>query len=583
MRVKSIKSIFIFILLLLVTITAMTLNAAGPKNQPVGDPKAVRGGQLVLHTAEFPKSFNYYVNNAADAATVFNLIYDSLMELHPTTLEFMPLIAKSWEISADKKVFTLHLDPRAKWADGKPITASDIQFTYDTIMNPKNLTSVQRMAISRFKPPEVIGPRTIRFTAKTVHYNNFVTLASFNPLPKHLFSGKDFNKAFNMNLPGSSGPYILSEVREGRYYVLKRRSDYWADELPNHRGMYNFDSIKFKVMATTVAFEAFKKGDFDIFDDISAKRWVTETDGIPFQKNWIVKRKIYNYAPQGFSGMALNMRRPPFNDIRVREAICRLLDRKYLLEKIMFNQYQPLTSYWPSLYGSEKANELIEFDMAKAKKLLNQAGYNRLDSSGYLTNEAGKRLEFTIIYASEEFERHMTYIAETCKKAGVKVNLQLLSWATLIQKMENYNFDAVNIGWTATLFPDPEQLWHSRHINEPGGSNLPGFKNAEVDQLIESLPPIFDAAQRVRIIKRIDRIIYKNYPYALFWGANYSRIFYRNVFGMPKTIYSKYSSNDVITYWWYDKAKEKRYRDAVKNNRSLPKEPEEVYYDKLAK
>src|SRR5690606_3446517 len=145
-------------LLVLVTVIAMTLNAAGPKSQPVGDPKAVRGGQLVLHTAEFPKSFNYYVNNAADAATVFNLIYDSLMELHPTTLEFMPLIAKSWEISADKKVFTLHLDPRAKWADGKPITAYDIQFTYDTIMNPKNLTSVQRMAISRFKPPEVIGP-----------------------------------------------------------------------------------------------------------------------------------------------------------------------------------------------------------------------------------------------------------------------------------------------------------------------------------------------------------------------------------------------------------------------------------------
>ena len=582
MRIMRGKTLFLLLPLLLIAMAA-TLNAAGPKSEPVGDPKAVRGGELVLHTSEFPKSFNYYVNNSSDAAAVFGLVYDTLMELHPTTLEFLPLIAKSWEISADKKVFTLKLDPRAKWADGKPITAADVQFTYDTIMDPKNLTSVQRMSISRFNPPEVIDARTIRFTAKTVHYNNLVTLAGFNILPKHLYIGKDFNKAFNMNLPGSSGPYVLSEVREGRYYVLKRRPDYWADKLPNHRGMYNFNTIKYKVMATTVAFEAFKKGDFDIFDEISAKSWVNENDGTPFQKNWIIKRKIYNYAPQGFAGLALNMRRPPFQDIRAREAICRLLDRKYLLEKIMFNQYQPLSSYWPSLYGSSKSNELIEYDTAKAKQLLNQAGFNRLDGSGYLVNDKGQRMEFTLIYASEEFERHITYFAETCKKAGVKVNLQLLSWATLIQKIEKYNFDAVNIGWSASLFPDPEQLWHSKHIDEPGGSNLPGFKNGKVDQLIDSLPPIFSAAERVRIIKQIDRIIYKDYPYALFWGANYSRIFYRNIFGMPKTIYSKYSSNDVITYWWYDKAKGKRYRDAVKNNKSLPKEAEEVYYDKLAK
>lgn len=582
MKFKHRKPLFFLLTLLLVAGIAMTLNAAGPKSEPFGDPKAVRGGELILHTSEFPKSFNYLVNTSEDAAGVFGLVYDTLMELHPTTLEFVPLIARSWDISPDKKVFTLKIDPRAKWSDGKPITTADIKFTYDTITDPKNLTSVQRMSLGRFNPPVIIDVRTIRFTAKTVHYNNLVTLASFTVLPKHLMSGKDFNKAFNMNLPGSSGPYTLSEVREGRYYVLKRRRDYWADKLPNHRGMYNFNTIKYKVMVATVAYEAFKKGDFDIYDEITPKRWVTETNSTPFQKNWIVKQKIYNYAPRGFYGLAFNMRKPLFQDIRIREAISHLLDRKYILEKLMFNEYQPLSSYWRSVYGTAKANEPIAYDPAKAKQLLKEAGYNRLDKSGYLINRKGERLEFSMVYALEDYEKHMTYFAETCKQAGVKVNLQLLSWATLIKKLENYDFDTLTIGWSATLFENPEQLWHSKHINEPGGSNLPGYKNAKVDQLIESMPPIFDAAKRIEIIKQIDHIIYKDYPYVLFWGMNNTWILYKNIFGMPKTGFSKYSTGDVISYWWYDPAKVKRYQEAVKKNRALPKEPAEVYYDKQA-
>ena len=145
------------------------------------------------------------------------------MEMHPITLEYMPLIAKSWEISDDKKVFTIKIDPRAKWADGKPITSVDVKFTYDTIMNPKNLTSVMRLYYCRLNPPEIIDKYTIKFTANTVHFKNLEMIAGFNVLPKHLFEGKDFNKVFNMELPPGSGPYILTEVKEGRYYTLTRR------------------------------------------------------------------------------------------------------------------------------------------------------------------------------------------------------------------------------------------------------------------------------------------------------------------------------------------------------------------------
>ena len=576
------RAIVIILIVAIVGGFSLTGYAIQLSNTPVGDPNAKRGGQLNLNTSDFPKSFNSYVNTSVDAGVVFNLVYDTLLELNYNTLEYQPLLAKSIDISSDKEEFIVNIDPRAKWADGKPVTSDDVKFTYDVIMNPKNLTSVQRMIYSRFNQPEIINKLTIKFTAKTVHYNNLNNLADFHILPKHLFEGKDFNKDFNMSLPPGSGPYTLSEVKEGRYYIFTRRKDYWADQLPHHRGLYNFERIKYKVIRDdSVAFEAFKRGDFDAFTGITGKRWVKETNSIHFKKNWILKQKVYNYAPSGFGGLAINMRRPLFQDQRVRQALFYLLDRKTILEKLEYNEALPLTSYWPSLYGFKPANFPVNYDPKEAKKLLNEAGYTRLDKDGYLMNQKGERLEFTILNPTEEYEKHFTIYMDDCKKVGVKVNLELVSWATLIKKTEEYKFDMVCLAWSADPFEDPEQLWHSKHINEVGASNLSGYKNLGVDRLIDSLPPIFDANKRNEVIKKIDSIIYRDVPYILFWGSNSYHLLYKNVFGMPKTVFPKYSSG-IAKYWWIDPVKLKKYQEAVKKGKNLPPVPEEVYFDKNA-
>lgn len=577
----------LFAIVVMFLCAVLVTNAQTPMQGSDNSQQAIMGGQLNLTTPSFPKSFNALITSTTDSSTVFGLVYDTLMELDSDTLQFKPLIAKSWEISPDKKIFTIKLDPRAKWADGKSITTDDVKFTYDTIMNPKNLTSVARLYYSRFREPEIIDKYTIKFTAKNVHFQNMQQLAGLNIIPKHLFIGKDLNKAFNMSLPAGSGPYTLSEVKAGRYYVLTRRKNYWADQLPHHRGMYNFDKIKFKVMDVNVAFEAFKKGEFDVYLDITAQRWVRESSSERFQKNWIVKQKIYNHNPKGSYGLALNMRKFPFSDGKVRQALCYLLDRKTLIEKIMYNEYKPLTSYWPSLYGyNEQTNPLIEYNPTGAKALLREAGYTRLDKQGYLINSQGRRLEFTILYYSDTFEKHLTLFVDSCKKVGVKVNLELLSWATLIKRQEEFKFDAIVAGWTGVLFDDGEQLWHSKHANEIGSSNLSGYKNSKVDVLIDSLPPIFEPERRTQILKKMDHIIYKDYPYILFWDANYTKLFYKNIFGTPKAVFSKYAGNysdlEIISNWWIDPVKVKHYQEAVAKNKSLPKEPEEIFYDKIA-
>lgn len=547
---------------------------------PTGDPKARKGGQISVVTTEFPKSFNYYVNNASDAALVFGMLYESLVAFDPKTLEPQPQLAESWTISLDKKEFTFKINPKARWADGTPVTAEDVKFTYDTIMDPKNLTSVHRLFLSRFEPPQLLDRMTIRFRAKNVHYNNFITLAGLSILPRKGFAGKDFNKAFTMSLPPGSGPYTLSEVKEGRYYILRRRTDYWGSYLPLNTGAYNFDRIRFRIIKNDkAAFESFKRGDFDLFVENQAKRWVAETNSVQFQQNWIVKRKVFNYEPQGIQGLVFNMRRPIFQDRRVRLAIAHLMDRDTLIQKLMYNEYVPLRSYWPSLANS-KPNPIIAYDPARAKRLLAEAGYNRTDKDGFLINAKGQRMEFTVTYVSDAFERHLTVFKEDCAKAGVKVNLELISWAALLKKADNYSFDSMVMAWSGSLFPDPEQLWHSRHRSEPGGSNLPGYNNPEVDRLIEELPPIFDVKKREAIIRRIDGIIYQDTPYILFWGANYNRIYYWDKFGMPKTVFSRIGRwSDALAYWWNDPVKEQKLKAAVKQKKALPKTPVEVYYD----
>lgn len=569
------------IVIIIAVIGVIWLLQTANKPQSSGN-KSVEGGQLTLHTSEFPKSFNAVISTTADAAAVFRLVYDRLIEHDPNTLEYKPLIAESWTISDDKKEFTFKLDPRAKWSDGKAITAEDVRFTYDTIMNPKNMASVARLFMGRFNPPQVIDSHTIKFTAKTVHFNNLENFAvEFNILPKHLMAGKDFNKDFNMSLPGSSGPYQLTEVKEGRYFILTRRKDYWADQLPHHKGTYNFAKVKYKIMDPNVAFESFKRGDFDIYDEITAKRWATETNSEPFQKNWILKKKVYNSIPRGFGGLALNFRKPVFKDIKVRQALVHLFDRKTIISKLMYNDYRPLNSYEQSFFG-ENANPEYVYDPVIAKRLLSEAGYQKLDQEGYLVNASGQRLEFSVIYALEESEKYLTLFAESCKKAGVKVNLQRMSWATMVKQMEEYKFDALELAWSADFSPDMEQLWHSKHMAEVGGSNLCGYQNPEVDRLIESMVPVFDRNQRLQMIKKIDQIIYRDVPYVLYWSSDNAKIFYKNIFGMPKTVFPKYTAG-IVKYWWYDPVKVKKYQEAVKNRRALPEEPVEVHYDEMVK
>jgi len=578
------KLIFILILFLAAPSIAGELfpkKGWSDKLNPLASRYAVPGGEISIFAGQYPKSLNYYLDNNVLSAEIFGAMFESLLSINPVTLEYEPGLAEKWLISDDKKSFTFYIDRRAGWSDGAAITAHDVKWTYDAIMDPKNLTGPHKLDMERFQPPVVIDKHTICFTAKTVHWKNLGVAGGFHILCKHAYEDKDFNR-LNFEFPVVSGRYRLGEINEGIYIALKRREDWWDISSKRSKQTGNFQSMKFKFFAEREnAFEAFKKGMIDLFPIYTARIWVNETKGDDFLKNRITKQKIYNHHPIGFQGFAMNMRKPPFDDIRVRKAMALLLDRRKMNAALMYGQYFLHKSYFEDLYTKEHPcpNRLVEMDKEKARNLLRQAGWEVNPKTGLLEKD-GTRFAFKFLTRSASSEKFLAIYAEDLKDVGIELVIDKKDWAAWARDMDEYNFQMTWAAWGSGIFKDPESMWSSKEADRKAGNNITGFKNPLVDKLIEKQKSIFDITKRNEIYRQIDQIIYNTYPYVLLWNINYVRLLYWNKFGTPDTVLSKYGNeSSAYWYWWMDEDSKADLQDAVKNKGFLPSKKSSICFD----
>ncbi|MBN2353147.1 MAG: ABC transporter substrate-binding protein [Spirochaetales bacterium] len=568
--------------------TAFILTGCGPG---AGQGPTVEDNSIAFGYEAMPNSLNYLIDYNSFSIYVGQLLYETLTELNYDTFELQPRLAESWKISDDKMTYTFILDKDAQWADGSPVTTDDILFTYNTIMDPKNLTSIFRSDYENsFLKVYALDSRTIVFKAKTNRWSNFYSACFFVVLPKEAYSGKDFNKDFNLTLPPGSGPYIIDTIEPDRFIQLKKRSDFWCKKLPSKRNMYNFETIKIKFISEdSVRIEALKKGDINYFPVSSAKNWVELTqNNVPDQikKNWILAKRIWNKAPQGYQGFEMNLRRDKFKDLRIRQALAMLLNIDLINEKIMYNQYTRLRSYFPSFFGQDKDLPLIPYDPDQARKLLAEAGWDKVGNDGILVNKNGQRFSIDFLYSSQSLEKHLTIFKEDCKKVGVQVNLSLISAASWRKKVfEDHDFDITWGAWGPGVpYPSVEDGWKSDRADLPNSNNITGYKNPSLDKLIDAYLMEYDIPKRVALLKKIDLTLTSDMPTILLWGAPYIRILYWNKYGMIPTVLKKYddsnSEDSPYTNWWLDAQKLKALIDARANNAVLPSEPIEVHIEK---
>ena len=218
----KIKAVFLLFLL------AVPLSVQGEKTypekdwedryNPIADPDAELGGKFTAFASQYPKSFNYYLDNNVFNARLFGLMFESLLSNHPVDLRHEPGLAKDWQISDDKKTFTFRIDENARWSDGKPLTALDVVWTFEAIMKPENLTGPHKVSLEKFESPKILEDGRIQFKAKEVHWRNLLSLGGFTVLPSHVFSQGDFNK-INFEFPVVSGLYRLAKSRKGSICV----------------------------------------------------------------------------------------------------------------------------------------------------------------------------------------------------------------------------------------------------------------------------------------------------------------------------------------------------------------------------
>jgi microcin C transport system substrate-binding protein len=542
----------------------------------IGDPHAVKGGMLRNYMQDFPGTLRM---NGPESNTFFNydvtvLAYETLLGVHPSTLEYIPGLATHWQISPDKMTYRFRINPNARFSDGTPVTSDDVVATYDLLVDNTLQDPSSSLTFGKLNRPVAESKYIVSVKAKELNWRNFLYFSGTPIFPAHVLktlNGEKYLKDYNYKLLPGSGPYVIREedIEKGKAITARRRKDYWAENARANVGQNNFDALKYVVVRDeNLAFEMFKKGDLDMFGQTTpmrARQWVEELNFDGVQRGLIQKRAVSNDNPQGIRGYALNTRSTPFDDIRVRKAMALLLNRQEIIQKIMFNLFVPLNSYFAASPYENPNNPKNLYDPQAALKLLAQAGWNSRDSQGRLVKN-GVPLEIEVLYYNKNDEPQLTVYQEDLRKIGINLNLRLVTFETQFQYISERKYQMALLAWSGLLFPNPETSFKGSLADVNNNNNITGFKNARVDQLDEAYDKMFDVKQRIKAIQEIDGIVANDYQYILEWYDPAIRVAYWNRFGTPPGYFLR--TGDVYTatpMWWLDPDKDAALQKALRD------------------
>lgn len=464
------------------------------------------GDWLLVRMSAEPPHLNPITSSDAYATLILQHVFDTLLDRDPVTIESTPWLAESWEISDDKLQYTFHLRPGVVFSDGTPVTAEDVKFSFDKMMDPAVDAPHLRSYYVDVTGCEVLDEHSVRFTCSKPYYRHLVMLGDISVLPRHVYAEGDFNNHPNNRKPVGSGAYVLETWDTGQQIVLVRNEKYWGK---NGGKWPHFAKKVIKLITDeNAAFQVLERGDLDMME-IRAEDWVRRANTPQFDQQF---NKFEYYAPQ-YTYIGWNMRRPKFADKRVRRALTMLLDRETIRETIYHGLAQAVTGNF--MIGTPECNSAIQswpFDPAQASVLLDEAGWSDRDKDGIRDKDGEPfRFEIMIINSSPAAEQICTIYKEELGRVGIDMGIRMLDWAGMLERTDKRDFDAMMMGWQMPPDPDPHQVWHSSQVD--AGSNYVGFVNPEADQLIEQARVTFDRQERIRLYHRFSEILHDEQPY----------------------------------------------------------------------
>ena len=551
-------------------------------------PDAQKGGKLVLHDLGSFDKLNPFTLKGAAPLGLSSLVFETLTV--PSLDEPFAnygLIAKDIVLAADKKSVTFTLDEEARFADGKPVTAQDVLFSLQTLKSSAAHPFYQ-IYLRDIKDAEILSPLVIRFNFAQVNRELHMIAGQLPVLNKRFYDEHPFSSegGEGMVIPIGSGPYTIADINPGKSISYKRNPNYWAENHPVRKGMFNFDTITVKYFKDqVVSVEAFKAGEFDVMYVNIAKQWQRDLVGKRFNSKELLKTAFPHHNNAGMQGFVFNTRKQLFANPRVRQALGLAFDFEWSNNALFFNQYTRNNSYFSNselaAQGLPTGLELemlepfrdtlpaevftqplsppttvppgsLRKNMRKAKQMLEEQGWSVRE--GVLVNEDNQPFRFEILLVSPSFERVMAAYVKNLKRLGIDVTYRTIDPALYTDRIKNFDFDMTVAVFGQSQSPGNEQrdYWSASAAIKKGSKNIAGVQDPIVDDLVEKIIYAENRTQLVAACRALDRVLWYGYYVVPNWYLANHRLAYDARLKHPQTLPLYYNYEQFLYTWWQE-------------------------------
>ena len=557
------------------------------------NPDAPKGGTVRQWAMGSFDSLNPFSVQGSTAAGV-GLIYDTLMTSSPDepSTEY-GLVAEWVSFPDDFSSATFGLRPEARFHDGEPIKPDDVIFSLEALKKAHPHYNAYYRNVVR---AEKTGDHEVTFTFDQKGNRELPQIVGQLPvLPKHFWEAtgangqpRDLSRS-TLEIPLGSGPYKIKSFDPGRSIVYERVKDWWAKDLPVSKGQWNFDEFVFTYFRDRVpAFEAFKVGQIDYWQETSAKAWATSYDFEAVRRGLVKKEEIPIHRVTPMQAFVMNLRRPQFQDIRVRKAFNLAFDFEWMNKNLFFDQYKRTESFFgnselqatglptgreleilneikdevpPEVFTTEWKNPVNATpqdqrnNLRKAAQLLAEAGWK--PQNGVLTNAKGEQLAVEILIVQPDFERVVLPFKTNLERLGVRVSVRIVDTSQYQRRTDTFDYDIIVDSFPQSNSPGNEQrnFWGSAAADTHGSMNSIGIKNPAIDKLIDKIIYAADREELVAATRALDRVLLWNYYVIPQWHSPFDRIAVWDMFGRPDKLPEQNPS--FMRVWWLDAEKQK--------------------------
>ncbi|WP_144153098.1 extracellular solute-binding protein [Paraburkholderia sp. BCC1885] len=577
--------------------------AVGFTHFDYADPAAPVDGTLNFGNYDELQSYdslNPFLLRGTPAPDIRNLMFDTLMQRSWDELAAeYPLIADGVEVQPDFTSATFHINPAARFSNGDRITAADVKYSFDTLTGPQ-ASPLFNSEFSVIKSATVIDASTIRFDFRRAERDApliagdlpiFSPKWGVRPDGTHL----PFDQTANVP-PIASGAYLIERRKNDKDITYRRNPAYWAADLPSRRGMFRFERVSFQLFTDNFGLlEAFKAGNLDVNIEGSATIWARRYIGEGFRSG-LLKKGLFPNGPAYMRGLIMNLRRPMFQDVRVRRALTLAFDYDWMNRMMFYDQYRRSNSFFdPDSFGASgmpgpKELALLEpyraslppevfgpmlkqpdtlppnslrNNLREARDLLSEAGWRYRD--GALRNANDTPMSIELLDDQPGMDRLLLPYMQALNTLGIDAHLREVDSALYQQRLDSFDFDMTTGGYPPVTVPGVELLrrFGSAAASEVGSENTVGVHSEVVDALIQDALSANTLGDLEAATRALDRVLVNSYYLVPEFYAPNSRIAYRSTLAYPSTLPKSYHDPDWVIDYWYAKP-----RDVIAGDRS---------------